>query len=218
MTMYKLNQLWLHDAGIRLFSLFIAGLLLTQTSARGALILRSYDFTNHSSAQDGAVLSGSFDLLIDTTVGGTIDNGGGEFILFPAAVNILNWNFTVAKPGQTPYSASSTDNFQTVDVSGSAFRSTPTSFTVGSSTSLSIGINDPNLGTTSVNWNRLANLYNSGFQNNDLPRGWLTPAPTMVIDANNDWIVGDAIPEPSSAALLLGVTAIAALFRRRGVR
>lgn len=201
--------------------LFMGVCSIPMNQATGALVLRQYDLANYSSDQDGAVLSGSFDLLIDTANGGVVDQGGGNYLLLPTipgAVNIVSWNFTVNKPGELPYSASSTNNFSAITVAGSAFFSTGTNFSVSSSTTLVIGVNDPVLSQTFVSWDRASNSYSSAFQGNASPRGWNTSGPTSIaLDSNNAWIVGQAVPEPSSA-LLLGLTAIPLLFRRRIVR
>lgn len=198
--------------------LLMGGCSIPMNQAAGALVFRQYDLINYSSDQDGAVLSGSFDLLIDTANGGVVDQGGGNYLLLPSipgAVNIVSWDFSVDKPGELPYSASSTDTFSAITVGGSAFFSTGTNFSVSSSTTLVIGVNDPVLSQTFVSWSRTSNSYSSSFQGNASPRGWNTSGPTSIaLDSNNAWIVGQGIPEPSST-ILLGLAAIPVLFRRR---
>jgi hypothetical protein len=189
-------------AGIKVLYFTLVVLTMTHTVALGAIIFRTYDLANYSSDQEGAVLSGSFDLLIDTANGGVIDQGSGNYLLLPSAVNIVSWNFSVNKPGETPYSASSTDPNHFTQVSGSAFFSRPDNFSISSSTDLTIGINDPLLSQTFVSWNRIGNNYASAFQGNVSPRGWDTSNPTNIdLDSNSSWIVG--VPEPTTISLIL---------------
>lgn len=176
--------------------------LLNSHKCRADII---FDLVNLPSEQDSAQLSATIT---------TVDLTDGAFI---QEADILSWQFTVDKPAVGSYSVASTDSESFLDID-STFSLRFSSGELQLFGQLQMGNTIGGIFPTTVFWRETGSeFYFSNFQGNVSPRGWQTLNPSGFAVPNgltSGWVIGHAIPEPSSA-LTLAPVVVSFLMRRR---